>query len=162
MKSYYIDKISDTAADTLLAVGFADLLSEVQRQCKGTTGDISLQDAGSCYVVETSVVLEATDLQHLPPFALIRPLVTDKQKEKQAKQGQTLDGFLYQDELDRSKAYWERVKKLPAQYRRPEALARMADNPVFAEIELPNKMLGHYQAINQMKIASTFNELAQR
>lgn len=162
MKSYYIEKVSETSADTLLAVGFATLLSDVQRACKGSTGDIVLKDAGSCYLVETTIELEPADLQNLPPWALIPPLVTDKYVDKYAKQGQKLDGFRYQEQQEISKVFYERLKKLPAQYRRPEALARMADNPIFAGMVPPHKRLGHYQAINQMKIASTFNELAQR
>src|SRR5260370_7989148 len=34
---YYVDKISDTSADTLLAVGFASLLSEVSRKLNKPT-----------------------------------------------------------------------------------------------------------------------------
>lgn len=162
MKTYYIEKVSETSADTLLAVGFATLLSDVQRACRGSAGDIVIRDAGSCYLVETAIELEPADLQNLPPWVLIPPLVTDKYADKYAKQGQKLDGFRYQEQQEISKVFYERLKKLPAQYRRPEVLARMADNPIFAGMVPPDKRLGHYQAINQMKIASTFNELAQR
>lgn len=161
-KIYYVEKFSDTSADTLLAVGFATLLSEVNRQCKGSTGDIVIRDAGSCYQVEASIELEATDLQRLAPFALVMAVVTDKYVDKQAKQGQKLDGFPYQEQMERSKAYYGGIKHLSAKDRRPEALAKMDNNPVFANLIPPDPMLGHYKAIVQMKIASTFNELAQR
>lgn len=162
MKTYYIDKLTDTSADTLLAVGFATLLGQVQQECKGSTGNIVIKDAGSCYLVETALELAPGDLQRLPPRALVLPLVTDKYADKYAKQGQKLDGFPYQREQEISKIFYERLKKVPAQYRRPEALARMEEYPALANLVPPDKMLGHYQAISHMKIASTFNELAQR
>ncbi len=159
---YYIEKISDTSADTLLAVGFASLLKEVLRQNGMSAKGIIIQDAGSYYTVQIPTPITDNDLKNLEPFAIIKPLVTDKYIDKQEKKGLRLDGFDYQRQQDISKSYYEKLRKLPPEHRTPEARLNKSAYPLFADIEEPNPQLGHYQAINQMKIASSFNELAQR
>lgn len=159
---YYIEKTSDTSADTLLAVGFASLLKEVLWQNGKSAKGILIQDAGSYYQVEIPTPLTSADLQNLEPFAIIKPLVTDKYIDKQAKQGQKLDGFDYQRQQEISKSYYEKLRKLPPEYRTPEARANKSAYPLFAGIEEPDSQLDLYRAINQMKIAGSFNELAQR
>src|SRR5258707_320349 len=157
MSTYYIEKISDTSADTLLAVGFAELLDKVLLKEKHTSAGITIEDAGPYYLVEMLAVIDAADLQKQTPFGMIRPLITEKYVDKQAKEDQKLDGFHYQQERDKSAAYFEKLRKIALQERRES-------NPLFAELQQnrPDPMLGHYMAINQMKIASTFNELVQR
>ena len=159
---YYIEKTSDTSADTLLAVGFASLLKEILRQSGKPLKGIMIKDSGSYYQVETPAPITGEDLQNLEPFAIVKPLETDKYVDKYAKQGKKLVGFNYQRQQEISKAFYERLKKLPPEYRTPEARANKSDYPVFASIEEPDPQLDLYRAINQMKIASTFNELAQR
>jgi hypothetical protein len=161
-QSYYVDKTSDTSADTLLAVGFASLLKEVLRQNGKPLTGILIQDAGPYYQIVTPAPIMDNDLQNLEPFAIIKPLVTDKHIDKQEKQGLKLDGFDYQRQQEISKSYYEKLRKLPPEYRTPEARANKSAYPLFADIEEPDSQLGRYQAINQMKIASSFNELAQR
>ncbi|HEY6285189.1 MAG TPA: hypothetical protein VIX20_05965 [Ktedonobacteraceae bacterium] len=159
---YYIEKTSDTSADTLLAVGFASLLKEVLRQNGISAKGIMIHDAGSYYTVRVSTPITENDLQNLEPFAIIKPLVTDKYIDKQEKKGLKLDGFDYQRQQDISKSYFEKLRKLPPEYRTPEARANKSAYPLFADIEEPDSQFGRYQAISQMKIASSFNELAQR
>jgi hypothetical protein len=159
---YYIEKTSDTSADTLLAVGFASLLKEVLRQNGISAKGIMIQDAGPYYHVRTPIPITANDLQNLEPFAIIKPLVTDKYIDKQEKKGLKLDGFDYQRQQDISKSCYEKQRKLPPEYRTPEARLNKSAYPLFADIEEPDPQLGRYQAISQMKIASSFNELAQR
>jgi hypothetical protein len=159
---YYIEKTSDTSADTLLAVGFASLLKEVLRQNGKPPLDIIIKDAGPNYQVEVPTPITDNDLQNLKPFAIIKPLVTEKHIDKQAKEGLKLDGFEYQQQQEISKSYYEKLRKLPPEYRTPEARLNKAANPLFADIQEPDSQLGRYQTIQQMKIASSFNELAQR
>jgi hypothetical protein len=161
-QGYYIEKTSDTSADTLLTVGFASLLKEVLRQNGISAKGIIIQDAGSYYMVQVPTPISNNDLKNLEPFAIIKPLVTEKYIDKQEKKGLKLDGFDYQRQQDISKAYYEKLKKLPPEYRTPEARLNKSAYPLFADIEQPDPQLGRYQAINQMKIASSFNELAQR
>jgi hypothetical protein len=159
---YYIEKTSDTSADTLLAVGFASLLKEVLRQNGKPAKGIMIQDAGPYYQVQTPIPITDNDFQNLKPFAIIKPLVTDKYIDKQTKQGLRLDGFEYQQQQEISKSYYEKLRKLPPEYRTPEARANKSAYPLFADIQEPDSQLGRYQTIQQMKIASSFNELAQR
>lgn len=161
-KRYYIEKISDTSADTLLAVGFASLLKEVLRQNAKSAKGIMIQDDGPHYQIETPTPITDNDLQNLEPFAIIKPLVTDKYIDKQAKQGLKLYGFDYQHQQEISKSFYEKLRKLPPEYRTPEARANKSAYPLFADIEEPDSQLDLYKAIQQMKIASSFNELAQR
>ncbi len=159
---YYIEKTSDTSADTLLAVGFASLLKEVLRQIGISAKGIIIQDAGSYYTVQVSTPITNNDLKRLEPFAIIKPLVTDKYIDKQEKKGIKLDGFDYQRQQDISKSYYEKLRKVPPECRTPEARLNKSAYPLLADIEEPHPQLGRYQAISQMKIASSFNELAQR
>ena len=156
MNVFYIEKTSDTSADTLLAVGFAELLNRVLPAGKRTSAGILIRDAGPYYLIEAPASLEAADLQHFHPCALLEPLATEKYTDKFATESLRLKQvFQYTEERDKSKIYVEQLKKIPPAQRRP-------DNPLYAQLQPPHPMLGHYEAINQMKIAGSFNELAQR
>jgi hypothetical protein len=154
---YYVDKTSDTSADTLLTIGFASLLSRVLRD-----GRILVRDVGPSYSLELPRSLTDDDLRELEPFSLILPLVSDKQKEKQAAQGQRLDGFDYQKQQEISKNYYAKLKDLPPECRTPQARLQKSQYPMLANIDEPDWRLSHYRTINQMKIASSFNELTLR
>src|SRR5260370_35974789 len=132
---YYVEKMSDTSADTLLAVGFASLLKEVLRQNGKSARGIMIQDAGSYYEVQVPTPISDNDLQNLEPFAIIKPLVTDKYTDKQAKQGLKLDGFDYQYQQEISKSHYEKLSKLPPEYRTPEARANKSAHTLFASME---------------------------
>ena len=162
LQRYYIEKVSDTSADTLLVVGFASLLKEVLRQNGISAKGIIIQDTGPYYTVLVPTPITDNYLKNLEPFAIIKPLVTDKYIDKQEKKGLKLDGFDYQRQQDMSKSYYEKLRKVPPEYRTPEARLNKSSNSLLADIEEPDPQLGRYQAINQMKIASSFNELAQR
>jgi hypothetical protein len=157
MSSYFIEKTSDTSADTLLAVGFAELLRRVLHEQKRPSAGIVIHDAGPYYQIDIQTELVSADLQQLPPFGILDALKTDKYVDKQATDSYRLNGFDYQREREKSTAYFEQLKKILPQQRRE-------DNPLFVQLEQnrPHRLLGHYIAINQMKIASSFNELAQR
>jgi hypothetical protein len=159
---YYIEKMSDTSADTLLAVGFASLLKEVLRQNGKSAKGIMIQNAGPYYQVESPTPITNDDLQNIEPFVIVKPLKTDKYIDKQAEQGLKLDGFEYQQQQEISKSFYEKLRKWPPEYRTPEARMNKAAYPLFADIPEPDSQLDRYQTIQQMKIASSFNELAQR
>lgn len=162
MHVFYIEKTSETSADVLLAIGFATLLSEVLRQNGKRSRDITIRDAGSYYEIETPNPITDSDLQGLKPFAIIKPHKTEKYVDKYAKQGEELDGFDYPRQQEIRKQSYEKLSKLPPEYRTPEARWNKGINPLFADIEEPDSELEHYQTIQQMKIGSSFNELAQR
>ena len=157
-KTYYIDKISNTSADTLLAIGFALVLQEVLRKCQKPQKGIFIFDAGSYYEVQIPTTITENDLQQLSPFTLIKPIVTEKSLQKQ---GKDQNGFDYQDQQEIARHFYERLKKLPAKLRTPEARLS-SEFRQLPDIQPPDPELVHYQTINQMKIASSLNELALR
>jgi hypothetical protein len=162
-KSYYIDKTSDTSADTLLAVGFASLLGKVLYTVGKPSKGLTIEDAGPYFEVRPPTSITDGDLQHLKPFSPFRLLVTATQNKKQAeKQGKQLDGFFYETEQEKSKVYYAKFKTLEAALRRPEARLNRSRYPMLEELEEPDPQLEHYRAIQQMRIAGSFNDLLQR
>ena len=154
---YYVDKASDTFSDALLAVGFAELLQEVQRRVR-KLGSITIRDAGSCYLIESASSVTSDDLQRLPKISFVRPIIPKSkpdQSGKDEKQCIPDNGFDYQQHMDNSKAYYAKLKDMRGVANAKAILRDMG-------VDEPDPQLGHYQAINQMKIASTFNDLTQR
>ncbi len=163
-KVFYIAKSSNTSADTLLAVGFASLLGYIYREIYGTDDGIFIQDAGPYYEITLPLPIDTCNLPRLRDMPVLLPLDSEKQREKQGKKGkgEKLDGFNYDIEIDKSKSYRERVKNLSPHLQTADA--RLRREPGLEEIipDEPDTRLAHYQAISQMKIASSFNELALR
>lgn len=159
---YYINRSSGTSADTMLAIGFASLLDKMLQGLERESKGILVRNAGPYYEIQLPSSISDSDLEQLPPFPLVQPLVSAKQSEKQTKQGKSIDGFPYEDQQLRSKAYREKLKQLPSYLQRPEA--HFNKEPELEEIAYlkPLPELGHYRAINQMKVADSFNELALR
>src|SRR5215469_5540098 len=163
IQPYYINKTSDTSADTLQAIGFASLLSHILRSLGRPSKGLTIEDAGPYFEVRPPTSISDSDLQHLKPFSPLRLLVTATQIKKQAgKQGKQLDGFYYETEQEKSRVYYAKLKTLEAVLRTPEARLNRSKYPILGELEEPDPQLGHYRAINQMKIASSFNDLLQR
>jgi len=163
-KVFYIAKSSNTSADTLLAVGFASLLGYIYREIYGTDDGILIMDAGPYYKITLPLTIDTSNLPRLRDMPVLLPLDSEKQREKQGKKGkgEKLDGFNYDTEIDKSKSHRERVKNLSPHLQTADA--RLRREPGLEEIipDEPDTRLAHYQAISQMKIASSFNELALR
>ncbi|MBA2287465.1 MAG: hypothetical protein H0W02_18485 [Ktedonobacteraceae bacterium] len=158
-RQYSVAKHSDTSADTLLAIGFASLLGDLHRMIYGSSAGISIRDAGSCYVITLPrpVTIEEVRQHVQEPLAPLLALVSSSQQEKEAKKGRTLAGFPFDAQMERSKDYYEQKRKLAPTDR------RKADNELRDLIgEPPDSRLGYYQAINQMKVAGSFNEIVRR
>ncbi len=160
---YYIDKSSDTSADQLLTVGFAKLLQIVQGKI-GKRGSITIQDGGSCHIVESSTLVTLDDLQRLPKFSLVRPVDTKpkgaKEGEQEGNDEQTSkcalsNGFDYEYQKEISRIYYAAWKE----FRGVPDLRIELEKRGITE---PDSSLDHYRSIVQMKIASTFNDLTQR
>src|SRR5947209_18765492 len=95
--NYYVNKTSSTSADTLLAVGFASLLRNTLVGLDKEHLGIIIHDIGDSYQITLPTPISENDLQLVSPFALIKPLVSTKQAEKQAKHNRNLDGFPYEE-----------------------------------------------------------------
>ncbi len=158
--TYYVDKMSDTSADTLLAVGFTSLLGAIHHDVYQTMDGVRLVDAGSCNITNLPQPINADNLPSLKDIPLVLPLDSQKQREKKGKKA--IVGFDYDGEIERSRVYRALVKELPPELQTPDARRRRDPRLEAILPHEPDTRLGHYQAINQMKIAGSFNELAMR
>jgi hypothetical protein len=162
--SYFINKTSDTSADTLLAIGFASVLGQLSLAQHDTQDGIILKDSGSSYTVTSPWPIDVEKLsdERLKSLLIVLPLDSSKQREKQAKKGeqQSILGFDYDKEMENSRAYREQLRKLGPGLQTPEA--RLKKAPELAELNPPETRLGHYLSISAMKIVGSFNEIALR
>ncbi len=161
---YYVEKANGTSADTLLAVGLASVMGNISLLQHGTQDGIFLRDSGPSLdiILKFPIDIETLADAQMESLQIVLPLDSSRQREKQEKKGNTrkLDGFDYDQKMEEDRAYREIVKKLGPGLQTPEARIRKAPElPLFCE---PDTRLGHYRAINHMKIAASFNELAIR
>jgi hypothetical protein len=165
MSTYYIDKITGTAADTLLMAGFARLLDNVHAAAGHGNPSLMIEDCGPYWRVRCDVVaLTDDDLERLEPFQLLDFLVTQSQRKTL---GDAVTGFDYDAQQERRTEYIEKRASLPGRYRLPGATMVSDDPGLQEQIEQvleasPSSELPLYAAINQMKIASSYNDLVQR
>ncbi len=164
---FYVNKTSGTAADIQLAIGFASCVDALYRRQDKRRGDIELRNEGYRYHIITPRPLDLEQISDdfLESFQLVSPLDSQKQRDKLLKKGDAdhhLDGFPYDTEIEKSRAYRELLKKLPPSLRTPEARLRKAPElQEIADMEADSR-LENYQAVNHMKVAATFNDLAMR
>jgi hypothetical protein len=163
MSVCHVNKSSATPADTLLALGLADLLERALRIQELPEEPIVIHDQGDTFAIELPCALRAADLAGDRPLPLLEPLITAKQQARQAKKGRALeDGFDYEREREKQKQLQAQLEKLPSALRTPEA--RLRPPPELEQVlqSGPRPELPHYQAINVMKVADTYNELVGR
>jgi hypothetical protein len=162
MQRFFINKIHETSADTLISIGWAALLQEAFHAVKNL-GAILIRNNGPSFEVSSSRPFELEDLQQDTPIVLLLSFISTKQDEKQAKKGRVLqDGFNYDKEQEKRKQQIGQLQQLAPQLRSPEA--RFYKHPELEAIlkDGPSSQLPHYQTISSMKIADSFNELVWR
>src|SRR2546429_7061294 len=71
MSTYYVNKSTNTSADTLLAVGFASFLGDIYRELFGTSEDIFISDMGSYYIIVLPHPLGDVDTVNLSQLTLV-------------------------------------------------------------------------------------------
>jgi hypothetical protein len=150
-QKFYVNRSANTSADTLLALGFADLLQAVCKQLGRADEEIVLhQQHGSNEItLARELCEEQLCVGTWIPF--LEPLISAKQDEQQAKKGRTLrDGFMYDEEREKRAQIAEQHKK-----------SNDREMLMMARSELREKF-EHYQAINVMKVSDTFNEIVLR
>jgi hypothetical protein len=151
MNRFYVNRSSNTSADTLLALGWADLLQTVCRQLGRADEEVVLQHRRESYEITLARELREEQFGNGEWIPFLEPLISAKQLERQAKKGRTLqDGFMYDEESAKLAQMIEQRKK--SHDREMVALA----------VSPPRKELGHYKAINMMKVPDTFNEIVLR
>jgi hypothetical protein len=161
MQRFFINKLYETSADTLVAIGWAKLLQEAFHQVI-PIGEIFIRNNGASFEVSSSRSFELEDLNRDTPVPFLLSFISAKQDEKQAKKGRVLqDGFNYDKEQEKRKQQIGQLQHAP-QLRSPEA--RFYKHPELQAIlkDGPSSQLPHYQTISAMKIADSFNELVWR
>jgi len=147
-QNFYVNKSANTFADTLVALGLGELLQMVCRQLGRGDEEIVLHHRSGSYEITLARELREEQLADGKWLPFIEPLVSEKQIEKQAGKGRVLrDGFMYDEERAKLAQLIEQRKK--SAERDMAALTRSEPRPE----------LGHYQAINMMKVPDTFNEI---
>jgi hypothetical protein len=145
---FFVNLSSDTSADTLVALGWADLLQTVCSHLGRPDEEIIIERESDSYVITLSHGLRLEQLISEQVIPFLDPLITAKQGERQAKKGRTFqDGFDYEDQREKQHQFFEQRKK--SKERDMVALA----------VEGLREDLVHYQAINMMKVPDTFNEI---
>jgi len=156
--SYYVSKRTGTSADTLLAAGFAKLVREILLSVGKPVDDLRLIDSGPYYRVEVPIPIEEADLEKVENLSFLQHLDTASQEQKlNTHYG---FGFPYDQQRLIRDAYREKMKQLPPEARNPDA--RLFGHPALDQlaqtIPPPDTLLPLYLVINQMKVASSFNE----
>lgn len=161
MSTLYVNKISDTSADTLLALGAADLFRKVLSILGKPKRGIVLRDSGDSTAIGLPCTLRYEELQSETRIPLIAPLITAKQREKQEKKGRDLqDYFDYDGQHEKQKVSIAQRKELPANLRTPEAIFGRDEQLEALLKSGPDPAYAHYMTINVMKVSDTFNEIA--
>lgn len=164
-QKFYVNKTTDTSADTLLALGFAELAKLVLKKLDKPSNGIVIQNIGEAQEITLPVPISEEELtqENLLSFPVLRPLISSKQDEKQGKKGRTLqDGFNYDQQWEKQKQLVGQLKSLPGNLRTPEA--RRGRDPELEKFlsEGPSSDFPHYQTINALHVTDTFNEIALR
>ncbi|WP_110518351.1 hypothetical protein [Herpetosiphon llansteffanensis] len=139
---FYIDKRSGTSADTLLAVGFAEILDTLSGQ------DVEIHDRGSHYQLRSRFD-PTTIVDNIEHLNLIQPISTDKQP--------IVDGFSYEQQKAQRDIYRKLLNELPPKLRNTDAILNQAPDLVAIADQKPSSLLPLYLIINQMKVAISFN-----
>ncbi len=163
MKTFYVNRSTNTSADTLLALGWAEMLQAVCKALGWPDETIVLHHRHGSNEITLSRELREEQLISDRGIPLLAPLISAKQDERQAKKGRTLqDGFNYDREREKQKQLAEQRKRLEPRLRTPDAFWNSEPELEKLRKEGPRPELAHYQAINMMKVPDTFNEIVLR
>ncbi|HUY77818.1 MAG TPA: hypothetical protein VMV29_13685 [Ktedonobacterales bacterium] len=159
----YSDNDTDTFADTLKAVGVAEVSRAWLRRLGRDVAGITLEDKGDYFSIALPAQLDEAAIAQIDgPFPAGRgqPLLSRKQIEKATKAGRASDdGFLYDDEQQKRTAYFNGLAALA-----PADRALFNKNPQadqFGDLAMlkPSDDLGLYVYINHFKVADGYNGL---
>ncbi len=150
--TYYIDKTSNTASDTLAAYGLARLLQSYMGE------EVTLTDEGDKYSIHLPNALTVELVEGGKFFSLVEFILTAKNASKKPAQTKELN---YEEYKIRVNEYFELRKNLPQ-----EAQGKAADptHPALVRLEslTPRHAWPLFQAINQMAAIIGYNELVNR
>ncbi len=162
-QTFYINRESSTSADTLLAIGWAEMLRRALQTMGRESNGILIHNSGPHFEVCLPAPVHEEELSSEKRLPLLELFVSAKQDERQAKKGRALrDGFDYDLQREKQKILIASLKQLPPALRRPEA--RFQADPQLEAVlkEGPRPEFEHYKAINMLKVPDTFNEIVLR
>jgi hypothetical protein len=113
---FYVDKTTDTFADTLLAYGVAALLDRLLRDKVGKK-TVRVRDMGSVYVLDLETPIR-DGYEDVPWFCDVPFLKAGRKKPPDGWPAPVVD---YAEERERRSEYFEARKQLPREARRPGA-----------------------------------------
>ncbi len=165
--TYFVEKVSDTAADNQLAVGLALLLQDILQESHKDFRQLAIQDTLSHYCIQLPEIVNENDIQHLQRIPkLVQPHASEKQIVKQAKLGWNIEtfGFPYEKQRLQMKQYYKAREFLQGEERRPEAIWQRNKSPelINALKQRPGPSFAYHQTISQMKVVDTFNDIVRR
>ena len=154
---YFVDKTTDTFADTLMAYGFSAMLDRLLRD-NHRPAVLRIRDAGSTFAIvpENSIEpgFEDVDWYCDLPF-----IVT---KTKKAPDGWAGIAVQYEAERDKNTAYFDARKQLPSEARRPEATPDSSPAlAAFLAMEPPRPDWQVIAQINQMGAISAYTQVLE-
>jgi len=114
--TYYVDKTTDTFADTLLAYGVASLLERLLQANVGET-TVRVRDAGSVYAITLEDPIEE-GFEEMDWFCDLPFIQTSKRRPPEGWPGPVVD---YDAERERRAEYFEARRQLPREALRPGA-----------------------------------------
>jgi hypothetical protein len=162
-QTFYINREAATSADTLLAIGWAELLRRALQTLGKPSEGILISNTGPSFEVTLPAPVQEEELMSEKPLPLLELLMSAKQDERQAKKGRTLqDGFDYDGQREKQSVLIANLKQLPPALRRPEARFQKDPQLVAVLKDGPRPELAHYQTINMLKVPDTFNEIVLR
>lgn len=144
IEKLYVDKRTDTSAETPIAFALAYLIDQLIPQNAGDP-DIHIVDLGNCYVVSLGVPLEDEWISQASYLPLLRGIDTSKKKSGLP------NAVDYTAHQERNLAYFEGLKqKMNEEQMREQGLVPPhRDWPVWA-------------VVNQMSATNAYNQLAQQ
>lgn len=155
-REYYVDKSTDTFADTLLTFGVGKLLSHLQEEQLRENG-LRIRDVGSCFTVQLAAPLQP-DAEQVSWFSML-PFIETKNKKPPA--GWVGDVVDYEATKLRQAQYFELRKQLPPAARRPGATVN--EHPELAQLaaSAPPANWPVVTQINQMQAISAYEKVLQ-
>ena len=156
-EAYYIDKSSQTFADVLTAYGLAILLNRVTQEADQEI-DIRIRDDGSTYAIALDKPLEAAWVEQCRYFSEVPFIAT----AKMLKAGQVPEGIWavdYEAERESNNLYYEGLKQLPAEARRPGASADQYPELEAVLRHKPRPDWAILAQVNQMSAISAYNSI---
>jgi len=154
--TYFVDKTTDTFADTLLAYGVAALLDRLLRD-NGDAATVRIEDAGSVFSVHLERPIRE-GFEQVSWFCDLPFIQTRSKKPPEGWAGEVVD---YDAQRERNRQYFEARKQLPAEAKR--AGATPDEFPELAQVEglRPRPDWQVLAQINQMSAISAYVQVLE-